>query len=57
MARPMHIYASAFSRRERSRRAWRRRRTALLPAALGALTGAVLLGLSQIAPTIVGAIL
>ncbi len=57
MARPMHIYASAFSRRERSRRAWRRRRVALIPAALGALTGAVLLGLTQIAPTIVGAIL
>lgn len=56
MARPMHIYASAFSRRERSRRAWRRRRIALLPAALGALTGAAVLALSQLAPTIFGSI-
>jgi len=52
MARPMHIYASAFSRRERSRLLWRRRMTAALPAFLGALTGAVVLGLAEFAPTV-----
>jgi hypothetical protein len=53
----MHIYASAFSRRDRSRRAWRRRRVAMLPALFGALTGLVLLGIVEVAPVIVGAIL
>lgn len=57
MARPMHIYASAFSRRERSRRAWRRRRTAMIPVVLGGLTGALLLAAVQLAPSIVGAVL
>lgn len=57
MARPMHIYASAFSRRERTLRAWRRRRSALLPAALGALTGVVVLAMTQVIPTVLGSIL
>lgn len=57
MARPMHIYASAFSRRERYLRAWRRRRLSMLPTVLGALTGVVVLAVVQLAPTVFGAIL
>lgn len=52
MAEPMHIYASAFSRRDRSRRIWRRRRAAAIPAVLGAVTGAVLLGLAELGPAV-----
>lgn len=52
MAEPMHIYASAFSRRDRSRRIWRRRRAAAIPALLGAVTGAVLLGLAEVGPAV-----
>ncbi|WP_372791863.1 hypothetical protein [Paraconexibacter sp.] len=57
MARPLHIYASAFSRRERSRVVWRRRRAAALPAFLGALTGAMVLGLAEFAPDVLAHVL
>jgi len=53
----MHIYASVFSRRDRSRRLWRRRLATALPMLLGALTGAVVLGLAEFAPDVFGRVL
>ena len=57
VSRPMHIYASVFSRRDRSRRLWRRRMTTAFPTLLGALTGAVMLGLAEFAPDVVARVL
>jgi len=56
-SKPMHIYASVFSRRDRSRRLWRRRLATALPMLLGALTGAVVLGLAEFAPAVFGRVL
>lgn len=57
MASPMHIYASVFTRRDRSRRIWRRRLSTALPTLLGALTGAVVLGLAEFAPDVFAKVL
>lgn len=57
VSRPIHIYASVFSRRDRSRRLWRRRLTTATPTLLGALTGAVVIGLAEFAPDVFAKVL